>query len=71
MNIKQKQLEISEMIQTTEKEISKARKKSDKLTLMTNDYKIQIYNLREKLMKLRLELIEISKTEKIDNPPTK
>lgn len=70
MNIKQKQLEISEMIQTTEKEISKARKKSDKLTLMTNDYKIQIYNLREKLMKLRLELIEISKTEKIDNPPT-
>jgi hypothetical protein len=70
MSIKQKQLELTEMIQTTEKEISKTRKKSDKLTLMTNDYKIKIYNLRETLMKLRLELIELSKSEKNDIIPS-
>jgi hypothetical protein len=70
MTVKTKLIEITEKIQSLQKEISKTRKRESKLISMTNDYKIKVYNQRENLRKLQLELIEVSKTEKIDNPAT-
>jgi hypothetical protein len=71
MTVREKQLELTEKIQALQKEISKTRKKGDKLLMMSNDYKIKVYHQREELYKLQLELIEISKAEKVDNCPTK
>ena len=70
MTVKEKQIELTEKIQSLQKEISKTRKKGDRLLMMSNEYKIKVYNQREELRKLQLELIEVSKAEKIDNSPT-
>ena len=70
MTVKAKQIEITEKIQSLQKEISKTRKKGDQLLMMSNEYKIKIYNQREDLRKLQLELIEVSKAEKVDNSST-
>ena len=67
MTVKAKQIEITEKIQSLQKEISKTRKKGDQLLMMSNEYKVKIYNQREELRKLQLELIEVSKAEKVDN----
>jgi hypothetical protein len=67
MTVKAKQIEITEKIQSLQKEISKTRKKGDQLLMMSNEYKVKIYNQREELRKLQLELIEVSKAEKFDN----
>jgi hypothetical protein len=71
MTVKNKQLELTEKIQSLQKEISKTRKKENKLLIMSNEYRIKIYNQREELRKLQLELIEVSKTEKVDNSSPK
>lgn len=70
MTIREKQLELTYKIQDLQKEIAKTRKKEGKLMHMTNEYKIKIYDQREELRKLELELIEVSKTEKVDNSST-
>jgi DNA-binding protein H-NS len=70
MTIREKQLELTYKIQDLQKEIAKTRKKEGKLMHMTNEYKIKVYNQREELRKLELELIEVSKTEKADNSST-
>ena len=70
MTVKEKQIELTEKIQSLQKEISKTRKKGDRFLMMSNEYKIKVYNQREELRKLQLELIEVSKSEKIDNSPT-
>jgi hypothetical protein len=70
MTVKEKQIELTYKIQSLQKEIAKTRKKEDRLLMMSNEYKIKVYNQREELRKLQLELIEVSKSEKIDNSPT-
>ena len=70
MTVKEKQIELTYKIQSLQKEIAKTRKKEDKLLMMSNEYKIKVYNQREELRKLQLELIEVSKAEKIDNSLT-
>jgi hypothetical protein len=70
MTVKAKQIEITEKIQSLQKEISKTRKKGDQLLMMSNEYKVKVYNQREELRKLQLELIEVSKAEKVDNRST-
>jgi hypothetical protein len=69
MSQKEQQLAIIDEIIKLDKEISTTRKKSDKLLIESNEYKIKLFNLRESLRALQLKLIEVSKQEKIDNPP--
>jgi hypothetical protein len=71
MSQKEQQLAIIDEIIALEKQISTTRKKSDKALMESNDYKVKLYYLREKLRELQLKLIEVSKPEKIDNPPIK
>ena len=69
MSIKSKKLVITEKIQQLQKEISRTRKSSDKLLILSNEYRIKLFELREEVRKLEMELIEVSRLEKLDNPP--
>ena len=66
MSQKEQQLAIIDEIIKLDKEISTTRKKSDKLLIESNEYKIKLFNLKENLRTLQLKLIEVSKQEKID-----
>jgi len=59
--------EISDEIRVLEHKLNKLIRRTSKVILLTNSYKVQIIDMKDKIQKLYDELKIISEKEKITN----